>query len=314
MSARPHGVPQGSVLGPLLFLIYINDFYRCSNVFDFHIFADDTNLFCSNHSLLALESCINENLSHVSNWLIANKLSLNIDKTNFVLFHPPQKATSYAIRLSMENKMINKEAHIKYLGIYIDSNLNWKHQILHVSKKIKRCVGILSKVRHFVNTSIFSMLYYTLIYPFLSYLVITWGNTYTTTLKPLFIQKKAVRLMTFSDFRAHSTPLFYKLRFLKFPDIIFLNNALFMYDFHSGSLPLVFRTFFTSVSKIHGYNTRLACKNSYYLPKIRTNYGKFNIRFLGVKIWNSIKEEYKTKFRSHFKKLLINSLLEEYNI
>ena len=128
------------------------------------------------------------------------------------------------------------------------------------------------------------MLYYTLIYPFLSYLVITWGNTYTTTLKPLFIlKKKAVRLVTFSDFRAHSTPLFYKLRFLKFPDIIFLNNALFMYDFHSGNWPLVFQTFFTSVNKIHGYNTRLACKNSYYLPKIRTNYGKFNIRFLGIK-------------------------------
>ena len=84
-------VQQGSVLGPLLILIYINDFYRCSKVFDFHIFVDDTNLFYSNNSLLALESCINENVLHVSSWLIANKLSLNGNKTKAIVFRTSRR-------------------------------------------------------------------------------------------------------------------------------------------------------------------------------------------------------------------------------
>ena len=123
----------------------------------------------------------------------------------------------------------------------------------------------------------------------MTYSLITWGNTYQTTLLPLIIlQKKAVRMITFSEYSSHSSPLFQKLKILKVSDLIYLYTALFMYDYYSNRLPLIFDNFFTSINKVHQYQTRLASKISYYLPKARTNYGKFIIRIFGAKVWNSI--------------------------
>ena len=203
---------------------------------------------------------------------------------------------------------------IKYLVIFIDAHLNWKSQILHISKKIKRCVGILSKLRHYVNIDTLIMFYYSLIYFFLNYCTITWGNTYPTTLQPLtLLQKRAVRIITFSDFKAHTTPLFYHLKLLKLSDLIYFKNALFMYEYNKGTLPSAFSLFFLPLNSAHQYNTRLAEKKSFCLPKIRTNYGKFNIRFHGVKVWNSISDYLKDKPLSTFKRHLTESFLDNYS-
>ena len=202
---------------------------------------------------------------------------------------------------------------IRYLGVLIDAHLFWKHHVKHIVKKVKRSVGMLSKIRHYVPQSILIQLYYTLIYPYLTYAVTTWGNTYSTTLQPLYVlQKKALRIITFSEYRAHSNPLFHHLKILKFSDLLFINNALFVYDFHANILPSVFHDFFTPVNRVHQYNTRLASKDSYYISKVRTNYGKFNIRFVGAKVWNSIQEDFKSKSRKQFKKLLTNHICNTY--
>ena len=294
------GIPQGSVLGPVLFLLYINDFNQSSDLFDFHLFADDANLFYRHKSLSILESDINNELVNINTWLCANKLSLNIKKSNFVLFHPPQRKITLQVKLYISGTSLQKENCIKYLGIMIDSSLSWKSQISCISKKIKRSIGILSKLRYYVGLSILIKLYYALVYPFLIDGIITWGNTYPTTIQPLSVlQKKAVRIMTFSKFDEHSSPLFKKLNIIKLSDLIKYHISIFMFKFHNQLLPSVFNSYFTSVENIHSYNTRATAKKCYYLPKARTNYGLFSVRYQGPKIWNMIEQQIKLSSSIH---------------
>ena len=122
----------------------------------------------------ALEMTMNNHLKAVNAWLICNKLSLNIEKSSFVIFHPPQKKLNHHITLSINGKVLKKDASIKYSGIMINSILNWKSHISYIANKVRRrSIGVLSKLRLYVNTNILTQLYYSFIFPFLTYGLIT---------------------------------------------------------------------------------------------------------------------------------------------
>ena len=165
------GVPQGSVLGPLLFLIYVNDMHRSSNKLDFYLFADDTNLLYADKDLNNLETIVNEELLRLCEWLNSHKLSLNIAKSNFVIFHPYQHKVDHNVSLeifdnnSRQSVSLERKTYVKYLGVLIDGNLSWKQHIDYISMKISKGIGIIARLRHLIPFSALLNIYRSLIEP-----------------------------------------------------------------------------------------------------------------------------------------------------
>ena len=162
------GVPQGSVLGPLLFLIYINDIHNSSAKLSFYLFADDTSLLYADTNLKSLEKTVNSQLVKVSD-------RLNAKKSNYVIFHPYQRKLNYSVNIEMIDNCtqipttLQCEDHVKYLGVLLDSNLSWKFQINNVALKISRTVGVVAHLRHFVAHKTLLNIYQSLILPYLTY-------------------------------------------------------------------------------------------------------------------------------------------------
>ena len=151
-----YGVPQGSVLGPLLFLIYINDLHNAIKFSTVHHFADDTNLLVSNSCTKKIQNQINLDLKYLCKWSKANKISLNASKTKLLIFrhqnkpimyrkNPEDKLSMWNINIKIDGKKIEPSTHVNYLGILIDSFLYWNFHIDELSTKLSRAVGMLRK-------------------------------------------------------------------------------------------------------------------------------------------------------------------------
>ena len=320
------GVPQGSVLGPLLFLIYVNDIYRCSQIFDFYLFADDTNLLYSNKDLKDLETVVNDELIKVGDWLDANKLSLNTSKSNFVIFHPYQHKPDCTIQLEIYNNdlkesvPLEQKTFVKYLGILIANNLSWKYHIDYISSKVSKGIGMIARLRHLVPFATLLNIYRSLIEPYISYGLIAWGQAANIHLnKILILQKRALRLMYFADSKAHSAPLFVHSRILPVTMLYYLLVSSMMHDINNHRVPSNISMLFTHSEQVHHHFTRFSAAGNLYVKTSRTNQLLFSFARIGVRVWNSIPMKLRIKNRTPFKRELKNRLfklmeIEEMNV
>ena len=171
------GVPQGSILGPILFILYINDLCNVSNFLKFVLFADDANLFASGDNIISLCEEINIELLKINMWFKVNKLSLNLSKTNFMVFSN-RKVENCEINFKIENIMISRVFECKFLGVLIDSKLTWKNHIIMVKEKLIKCNVIMFKASIYLNTEALRTLYCSLFLPYINYCSEVWGITY----------------------------------------------------------------------------------------------------------------------------------------
>ena len=282
------GIPQGSNLGPLLFLTYINDLPNCLHHATPRMFADDTNVSFAADSLEELQSVINSELERLKSWLITNKLSLNITKTEFMTIGSRQRinATQGSITIKLDGSEINKVDTVKSLGVHIDKHLSWSTHIEKITKKIASAIGVLKRVRPFVSTRTAVQVYQALIQPHFDYCCSVWdgfGETLSNKIQKL--QNRAVTVITRSHYDTSASSLLNNLHL----DNLCLRRkkikAGIMFKIINGDAPSYLQNLFSVRGS--GYNLRDS-EIKLNLPKPRTNYLKRSLCYSGALLWNSL--------------------------
>ena len=285
------GVPQGSTLGPLLFLIYINDLHLCLKKSQASHFADDTCIMHASNKLKTLESNLNMDLKYVSDWLKANRLSLNIGKTKLLIFHPYQKKLNMEnIYFKLNGTKLTRSNCVNYLGMQIDEHLSWNSHVNLLSKNLSRANGILAKLRHFVPKHILTSVYYAIFYSHVLYGCSTWSLTSAENVEIVnILQKKCLRIMNFSPFNDHTNELFYRNNILKLNDVINNEKLKIIFDFKNNNLPIDLKILFQYNKNIHNHDTRNAINDGMFIPAANTtSFGIKSLRYICPVLWNEL--------------------------
>ena len=285
----PFGVPQGSILGPLLFILYINDLPLATELLSL-LYADDTSLFNESDSLESLYRDTNVKLLSAEKWFLANRLTLHPSKTRYMLFSHAIPDKLDLILMGQPILRIHEkgpERSFKLVGIKLDENLNWKHHVNHVKQKLAGAMSLICRSKHFLPNAIKILLYKSLVLCHLSYCITIWGGAAPSILKPLVtLQKKALRVATGANYNAHTDPLFVKTNSLKFEDMYTLCCAKTAGSLINGHAPPGLMSTF-QIMPIHE-NLRNRDCSSLFVPHCRSDAIMRLPSYTIPKIYNSL--------------------------
>ena len=308
------GVPQGTILGPLLFLIYINDLPNCLAHSKTRMYADDTNLSFAGNNVLDIEQNLNQDLENVNEWLIANKLTLNQSKTEFMLIGSRQRIRTFETSPSLEigGMLINRVSHTKSIGVYLDENLIWNEHINQISRKIASGIGALKRIRSFVPDTTLQFIFNSLVQPYFDYCCVVWDNCSKTLADKLQkLQNRAARILTFSSYDANADVVLASINWKKLETQRKIQKAVMVHKSLYGLAPDYLRSMFVNRSIVANYSLR-DTEGKLAIPKPRTDYLRNSFSCSGAVLWNSLPTDLRqTENPNQFKAGCINFFTNE---
>ena len=304
------GVPQGSVLGPLLFILYINDLANCCLHGKITIFADDTAIYFECSTMDDLIYTASTIMKDIDKWFTANLLTLNTNKSFFCVFRKKNKSMNVPDKIDFNEKSINRAKHIKYLGITLDEHLDWNEHISNLCNSLKSFFSVFYNIRDYLFLENCKIIYYTMVYSKIKYGICVYGFTKNENMKKIqVLQNKLLKVLTAKEMRYSTNKLHNDLYVLQVRDIFLQEITSFVCRYINNKLPDVFEGYFRTFSEVHQYNTR-GRENSLLVPQYKSDTGKDTVKVGGTIAWNKLDCDLKNiKIPKSFRKEIKKNIL-----